>query len=61
MFITVMMQLKNKNMKNYIITYIDESGDSCKIWIAADSKEEAKREAKREYWDIKEIISCREQ
>ena len=48
-------------MKNYIITYIDKSGDSCKIWIAADSKEEAKREAKREYWDIKEIISCREQ
>ena len=61
MFITVMMQLKNKNMKNYIITYIDKSGDSCSIWIVADSKEEAKREAKREYWDIEEIISCREQ
>ena len=48
-------------MKNYIITYIDKSGDSCSIWIVADSKEEAKREAKREYWDIEEIISCREQ
>ena len=48
-------------MKNYIITYIDKSGDSCKIWMCANSKEEAKIEAKREYWDIKEIISCREQ
>ena len=47
-------------MKNYIIRYIDKSGDSCSIWISADSVEEAKKEAKREYWDIKEIISCRE-
>ena len=48
-------------MKNYIIRYIDKSGDSCSIWVSADSKEEAKREAKREYWDIQEIISCKEQ
>ena len=60
MSIMVMTHLKNKIMRNYIIRYIDKSGDSCSIWITANSVEEAKREAKREYWDIEEIISCRE-
>ena len=47
-------------MKKYIIRYIDKSGDTSSVWVEANSKEEAKREVKREYWDIKEIINCRE-
>ena len=39
----------------YIPTYDPE--DICKIWVEASSKDEAIREAKSEYWDIKDIIS----
>lgn len=42
----------------YYIDYIDSSGDVSHVWVNASSKEEAKKEAKREYHDIKEIIRC---
>lgn len=45
-------------MNKYIITYISKGDDDvCKVWVHANSKDEAKREALSEYWDIKEIIS----
>lgn len=47
-------------MKKYIIKYITKDDDLCTIWVEASSKKEAKSEAKQEYWDIKEIISCSE-
>ena len=45
-------------MKKFIIKYIDKSDDLSSVWVNASSKEEAKSKAKREYWDIKEIIMC---
>lgn len=45
-------------MKKYIIKYEDKSGDLSSVWVTASSKEDAKAKAKREYWDIEEIISC---
>ena len=47
-------------MKKYIIRYITKDDDCCSVWTMADSKDKAVRETKREYWDIKDIISCRE-
>lgn len=43
-------------MKKFYVDYIDSDDDLCHIWVEANSKEEAIREAKREYWDIKNII-----
>lgn len=47
-------------MKDYRITYVTNEGDSCKVWLSAESKEEAESEARQEYWDIEEIISVSE-
>lgn len=44
-------------MKKFYIDYICTDDDLCHIWVEANSKEEAIRSAKREYWDIKSIIS----
>lgn len=44
-------------MKKFYIDYTCTDDDLCHIWVEANSKEEAIREAKREYWDIKSIIS----
>lgn len=40
----------------WIVCYADKSGDTSKVWIEADSKEEAICNVKHEYWDIDEII-----
>ena len=55
------IQLINNNMAKFIIKYLDKSDDLSSVWVTADSKEEAKAKAKREYWDIKEIIMCTKQ
>ena len=47
-------------MKKYIIKYEDKSGDLSSVWVTAASKEEAKAKAKREYWDIVDILICQE-
>ena len=47
-------------MKKYIVKYIDNDGDLCSVWVEADSIQDAKLQVKREYWDIKEIVSCNE-
>ena len=44
-------------MKKYSVRYLDKEGDSTKVWVEADSIEQAKQEVKREYWDIETIIS----
>ena len=48
-------------MKKYIIRYITKDDNCCSVWTMANSKDEAIQETKREYWDIKDIISCREE
>lgn len=41
----------------YYVTYIStQDDDVSKVWVEASSKDEAIREAKSEYWDIKDII-----
>ena len=47
-------------MKKYIVKYMDKSDDLCSVWVTASSKEDAKAQARSEYWDIKEIITCYE-
>lgn len=44
-------------MKKYLIRYLDKEGDSTKVWVEANSKEAAKQEALRKYWDIETIVS----
>jgi len=43
-------------MKFYV-DYEDKEGDLCHVWVNASSKQEAETQAKREYWDIENIIS----
>jgi hypothetical protein len=45
-------------MKTYYIDYIDKQGDLCHVWVEAVSKEDAKLQVRREYWNVNEIISC---
>lgn len=47
-------------MKKYYVDYIDTSDDLCHVWVEASSKEDAKRQVKHEYWDIKDIIRIKE-
>ena len=44
-------------MKKYYIDYMDKEGDLSHVWVNADSKQDAEAKAKREYWNIDEIIS----
>jgi type II secretory pathway component PulF len=47
-------------MKEYIIRYRTLEGDMDSVIIEAYSKEDARVQLKREYWDVHEIISIRE-
>ena len=47
-------------MREYIIKYITLEGDTDYVIIEAYSKEDAKVQLKREYWDVREILSVRE-
>lgn len=47
-------------MKKWIVCYEDKSGDTSKVWLYANSADEAAEEAKREYWDIEEILYVKE-
>lgn len=49
-------------MKKFKVTYIPtyDHDDICSCWVEASNREDAKREARSEYWDIYEIISCYE-
>jgi hypothetical protein len=38
------------------VGYLDPEGDYNKCWVEATSIEDAKNQAKREYWDIKEFV-----
>lgn len=47
-------------MREYIIRYRTLEGDMDSVIIEAYSKEDARVQLKREYWDVHEIISIRE-
>ena len=47
-------------MKKYIVKYTDKDGDLCSVWVEATSREDAKRQARNEYWDIKDIVMVTE-
>ena len=47
-------------MREYIIRYITLEGDTDSVIIEAYNKEDAKVQLKREYWDVREILSVRE-
>lgn len=47
-------------MKEYIIRYITLEGDTDSAIIEAYSKEDAKVQLKREYWDVREVLNVKE-
>lgn len=47
-------------MKEYIVRYRTLEGDTDSVIVEAYSKEDAKVQLKREYWDVLEILSVRE-
>lgn len=47
-------------MKKYVIRYRTLEGDFESVIIEAYSKEDARVQLKREYWDVHEIMSIRE-
>ena len=42
-------------MLEYTVYYTTEEHDSCKVTVHANSIDEAKSTAKREYWDVQSI------
>lgn len=47
-------------MKEYRIKYVTLEGDTDTVIIEAYSKEDAKVQLKREYWDVREVLSVKE-
>lgn len=47
-------------MKEYVIKYRTLEGDMDNVIVEAYSKEDARVQLKREYWDVLEIINIRE-
>ena len=47
-------------MREYIIKYITLEGDTDSVIIEAYSKEDAKVQLKREYWDVREVVRVKE-
>lgn len=47
-------------MKKWIICYEDKHGDTSKVWISAETEDDAIDYIRSEYWDINEIIYCHE-
>ena len=43
-------------MDKYVVKYTDKYGDLSSVWVYASSKEDAKMQAKDEYWDIVDIV-----
>lgn len=46
-------------MNTYLVTYITLEGDTDTVSIEAFSKEDAKKQLKKEYWDVREILRVR--
>lgn len=47
-------------MRTYKVSYITLEGDLCHVYIEAYSKEDAKVQLKREYWDVREVVRVTE-
>lgn len=47
-------------MKKFIIKYTDKSGDLTSVWVTAENADDAVRTARREYWDICDIVDVYE-
>lgn len=47
-------------MKEYTIKYVTLEGDVDTVLIEAYNKEDAKKQLKKEYWDVREVLSVRE-
>jgi len=43
-------------MKDWKISYEDESGDLHHVWETAKTADDAEQQARQEYWDIHEVI-----
>lgn len=39
-------------MDKYIVKYTDKYGDLSTVWVTADSKDDAKKQVRIEYWDV---------
>lgn len=48
-------------MARWMVKYTDANGDLSSVWVEAETREEAKRTAYREYWDIEDIVLIKEQ
>jgi type II secretory pathway component PulF len=43
-------------MKTFKVSYISLEGDLCHVTVEAYTKEDARIQLKREYWDVREIV-----
>lgn len=48
-------------MKKFIVKYTDKYDDLSTVWVMADNAEDAKREVRREYWDVDTIVCVYEE
>lgn len=47
-------------MAMWIIKYNDANGDLGSVWVEAETRDEAKQKAYREYWDIEDILTIKQ-
>ena len=47
-------------MRSFKITYITLEGDVDTVIVEAFSKEDAKVQLRREYWDVREVLRVKE-
>lgn len=47
-------------MKTFYITYITLEGDTETVTVEAFNIEDARKQLKREYWDVREIIRIKD-
>ena len=43
-------------MKTFKVSYISLEGELCHVTVEAYTKEDARVQLKREYWDVREIV-----
>jgi len=42
-------------MAEWGVKYTTTEGESCSVWVEAETKEEAEQEVREEYWDVESI------
>ena len=43
-------------MKTFFVSYLDNEGDLCHVYVEAFDRDDAEIQVRREYWNVEEIL-----